>query len=277
MVTINASGINTEIKVNGQKLETVTSFKYLGSVITDEGSEPEIIFRIAQTTAACTSLEWQEYLSQLQDTTDALPYYIHLPVCLWIMDPHSRAPQKNTSHGKQVLAQDTTHLTQRPCYQGGSPCQDPTDNWTTRRPDDRKETQTAAVGHVSSSAGLAKTISQGTVKGGRRQGRQRKRWEDSIREWTGLEFPKSQRAVETRKKWRKLVTKSSVVPERPLRLRDRWWWWWWWWYNLASIFALEKCCTISPVNQGTVTATVKTNWMTLWRGSHLTVSRSLVV
>ena len=34
---------NTEIKVNGQKLETVTSFKYLGSVITDEGSKPEIL------------------------------------------------------------------------------------------------------------------------------------------------------------------------------------------------------------------------------------------
>ena len=34
----NTSGINTEIKVNGQKLETVTSFKYLGSVISDEGS-----------------------------------------------------------------------------------------------------------------------------------------------------------------------------------------------------------------------------------------------
>ena len=29
----NASGINTEIKVNGQKLETVTSFRYLGSVM----------------------------------------------------------------------------------------------------------------------------------------------------------------------------------------------------------------------------------------------------
>ena len=37
---------------------------------------------------------------------------------------------------------------------------------------------------------------QGTVKGGRKQGRQRKRWEDNIREWTGLEFAKSQRAVE---------------------------------------------------------------------------------
>ena len=33
MVTNDASGINTEIRVNGQKLETVTSFKYLGSVI----------------------------------------------------------------------------------------------------------------------------------------------------------------------------------------------------------------------------------------------------
>ena len=43
-------------------------------------------------------------------------------------------------------------------------------------------------GHVSRSSGLAKTILQGTVKGGRRQGRQRKRWEDNIREWTGLEF-----------------------------------------------------------------------------------------
>ena len=76
-------------------------------------------------------------------------------------------------------------------------------------------------GNVSRSSGLAKTILQGTVKGGRRKGRQRKRWEDNIREWTGLEFAKSQRAVETRGKWRKLVTKSSVMPQRPLRLRDR--------------------------------------------------------
>ena len=62
-------------------------------------------------------------------------------------------------------------------------------------------------GHVSRSSSLAKTILQGTVKGGRRQGGQRKRREDSIREWTGLEFGKSQRAVENREKWRKLVCK----------------------------------------------------------------------
>ena len=54
-------------------------------------------------------------------------------------------------------------------------------------------------GHVSRSSGLAKTILWGIVRGGRRPGRQRKRWEDNIREWTGLEFAKSQRVWRTQK------------------------------------------------------------------------------
>ena len=62
---------------------------------------------------------------------------------------------------------------------------------------------------------------QGTVKGERRQGRQKKWWEDNIREWTGLDFAKSQSAVENREKWRTLVVKSPVVPQRPSQLRDR--------------------------------------------------------
>ena len=57
LMTNNTSGINTEIKINGQKLETVTGFNYLGSVITDEGSKPEILSKIAQTTAALTRLK----------------------------------------------------------------------------------------------------------------------------------------------------------------------------------------------------------------------------
>ena len=47
----NISGINTNTK------ETVTSFKYLGSAVTNEGSKPEIFSRIAQTTAAFTRLK----------------------------------------------------------------------------------------------------------------------------------------------------------------------------------------------------------------------------
>ena len=56
---------STQIKVNGQKLETVTSFKYLGSVIADEGAKPELFSRIAQTTAAVTWLKpvWNDRYS----------------------------------------------------------------------------------------------------------------------------------------------------------------------------------------------------------------------
>ena len=73
-------------------------------------------------------------------------------------------------------------------------------------------------GHVSHSSGLAKTILQDTVKGRRRQDRKKKKEDvgkQQISEWTGLEFAKSQRAVENREKWRKLLVKSSVVPQRP--------------------------------------------------------------
>ena len=37
-------------------------------------------------------------------------------------------------------------------------------------------------GHVSRSLGLAKTILQGTVKGGRKEGRQWRKWGDNVRE-----------------------------------------------------------------------------------------------
>ena len=57
LMTHNTDGINTETKINGQKLETVTSFKYLGSVITNAGSKPEILSRTAQTIAALTRLK----------------------------------------------------------------------------------------------------------------------------------------------------------------------------------------------------------------------------
>ena len=50
-MTSNTSGIK-EIKVNGQKLETVTSFNYRRPVVYDEGSKPEILSRIAKATAA---------------------------------------------------------------------------------------------------------------------------------------------------------------------------------------------------------------------------------
>ena len=82
-----------------------------------------------------------------------------------------------------------------------------------------KETQTAVVWSRLPFIRSRQTILQGTVKGERSQGRQRERWEDNIREWTGLGFAKSQRAVENRGEWRKLVVKPTVVPQRPPRFK----------------------------------------------------------
>ena len=71
-------------------------------------------------------------------------------------------------------------------------------------------------GHVSCSSGVAKTILQGTVNGGRQQGGQRKRWEDNIRKWTGLEFGRSQRAVGEQAKMEKTVCKIICdAPNHP--------------------------------------------------------------
>ena len=58
----SANGIQREIRVKGQKLGTVTSFKYLGAVVSDDGSKPEVFSMIAQATAALTKLKpiWRE-------------------------------------------------------------------------------------------------------------------------------------------------------------------------------------------------------------------------
>ena len=83
-----------------------------------------------------------------------------------------------------------------------------------------KEGELRLYGHISRSSGMSKTILQGTVKGTRRRGRQKKRWEDNIKEWTVMGSGDSQRAAEDREGWKGFVAASSVVPGRSPRLRD---------------------------------------------------------
>ena len=199
---------------------TVTSFKYLGSIITDEGSKPEILSRIAQATAALTRLKpiWIDKsisLSSKIRLMRSLVTSIFLYACeSWTLTaelhrrikamemrcyrkiPHISYKDRVTNEEvrakiQQVNGQheDLLTIVKRPKLQ-----------W---------------YGHVSRSSGLAKTILKGTVKGGRRQGGQRKRWEDNIRELTGLEFAKSQRAVENREKWKKMVENHLWYPNDP--------------------------------------------------------------
>ena len=61
-MTNSGNGIQKEAKVKGQKLGTVTSFKYLGAVVSDDGSKSEILSRIVQATTALTKLKpiWRD-------------------------------------------------------------------------------------------------------------------------------------------------------------------------------------------------------------------------
>ena len=73
-------------------------------------------------------------------------------------------------------------------------------------------------GIVSRSSGLAKTILHGTVKGKRKRGRQKKMWEDNIKDWTGMDLASLTRAAENRTRCKGIGANSSVVPRRPSKV-----------------------------------------------------------
>ena len=57
LMTNRGNGIQREIKVKGQKLSTLTSFKYLGAIVSDDVTKPKILSRIARATTALTKLK----------------------------------------------------------------------------------------------------------------------------------------------------------------------------------------------------------------------------
>ena len=151
--------------------------------------------------------------------------------------PSQQSSKEVTSHGNEVLPQDTTHLIQRPGYQRGSPYQASAGNRTTRRPDHRKETQNAVVWSCLPFIRCGQNHLARHSERGRRQadrGRGRKTAPGNEQAWSS---PSPRGQWKTGKKWRNLVVKSSVssvVPQQPSQLRDRWWWWWWWWWNYSQ-------------------------------------------
>ena len=123
--------------------------------------------------------------------------------------------------GNEVLPQETTHLILLPCYQRESPCHDLAGNWTTRRPpDDRKETQTAVVW---SCFPFMRSGQNHLARHSERGKKTRQTEEEVGRQHRGMDRPGVSQVPEgsgKQGKWRKLVAKSSVVPQRPSRLRD---------------------------------------------------------
>ena len=174
------------------------------------------------------------------------------------MDPHSSAPKKNTNHGNEVLLQDTTHFVQRPCYQQGSPCKEPTGNRTTRRPlDDRKETEAAVVWTCLP---FIRSGHNHFARPSERGRKTRLKEEEVAEQHQGMDRPGVRQVQEgscEQIKWRKLVVNSSLVPKRPSPLRDRWWWWW-----LYTQFSLCAVRLTGPKNQ----LTKQLNRWVVWYG-----------
>ena len=131
------------------------------------------------------------------------------------MDPHSRAPKKNTSHGNEVLRK-ILHISYKDLVANEEvrariqQAIGPHEDLLTIL----KETQTEVVWSCFPFI----RSGQNHLARHSERGKKTRRTKEDNREWTGLEFGKSQRAVENREKWRKLVAKSSVVPQRPSRV-----------------------------------------------------------
>ena len=226
LMTNNTKGISLDVRIGDQKLETVQSFKYLGSVVTDEGSKQEIMSRIALTIGALTKLKtiWKGKniaLSSKIRLMRSLVISVFLYACeTWTLTAELEKKIQTTEMRCFRRLLGISYRDRVTNEEVGNRIRQATglyeDLLTTV-----KKRKLRWYGHKTRSIGLAKMIRQGTVQGGRRRGRQKKRWEDNITEWTGLKLGEALRKAENREEWRTVVVRSYLVPQRSTRLWDK--------------------------------------------------------
>ena len=190
-MTNNPEGFNTNISVDGQVLETVGSFKYLGAIVSDEGSRKETLSRIAQAIMVFHKLDsfWRDKSFNLKSKIRlmrTLVISIFLYACeSWTLTAELErkiyvTEMKFYRRILNIRYQD--HVTNDEVRNKITAVVGPLETLLSTV----KRRKLRWFGHVVRSNGLAKTVLQGTVQGGRKRERSRKRWEDNIKEWTGL-------------------------------------------------------------------------------------------
>ena len=196
LVTNNTSGINTEIKGNGRKLETVTSFKYLGSLITDEGPKPEILSRIAQTALARLKPVWIDKSISLSSKIRLIRSFVTsslLYACeSWTLtaELQRRIQAMEMRCNRKILRISyKDHVTNEEVRAKIQQAIGPHEYLPTIV----KRRKLQRYGHVSRSSGLAKTILQGTVKGGKKT---RQTEEEVGRQHQGMDRPGVRQVLE---------------------------------------------------------------------------------
>lgn len=228
-VLVNGTDDTTSatIFMNGQQLEEVANFKYLGATLTKDGrSTTEIKTRLAMATSAMAKLNniWKS--REISFSTKfklyrALVLSILLYGCeSWTLNAETtrRVQTFETKCFRRLLGiswadrQTNDYVRARVAHLIGH--QDPLLSTIKRR-------KMSWFGHVTRHNTLPKMILQGTLEGGRRRGRQMKSWMDNIKEWTRLDSPTLLRRAEDRAGWRSLAASASLMsPLRPYRSGD---------------------------------------------------------
>ena len=180
VMTNNPNGFQRGIKIKGQRLEDVENFKYLGAIISNEGSKPEILSRIAQTIAALSrlmiiwrdknislvsrvKLMWTLILSTFLYAYESWTLTVEMDRRIQALEMRCYRRLLNISYKDHVMNEEVRSRIQ---------------NATGMHNDLLtmvKKRKLRWYGHISRYSGMAKTILQGTVKGARRRGRQKKR------------------------------------------------------------------------------------------------------
>ena len=207
---LNDDNCQPNIDIHGEIIETVKSFKYLGSIINENGSRKEILSRAAQASQAYSNLKiiWNDKDIRLKyklKLMDSLVNSIFLYACeTWTLtaELEKRILAFEMKNIRKLLG--ITYLdrvtNQEIIDRISSSLTSPfTDILTTV-----KRRKLKWYGHVTRGDGLAKIILQGNVEGKRSRGRPKKQWIDNIKEWTGKGFNELNEIVYDRKKWRKL-------------------------------------------------------------------------
>ena len=194
------------------------NFKYLGAIISNEGSKPEILSRIAQITAALSRLKiiWRDKKISLASKVK-LMWMLILSTFLYACESWTLTEEierriqalemrcyrrlLNISYKENVTNEEVRNR-----IQNGIGVLDDLLIMVKKR-------KLRRFGHISRSSGMAKTILQGTVKGARRRGRQKKRWEDNITEWTGMGFGDSLRQRKIGKGGKVLLQRHLWYPD----------------------------------------------------------------
>ena len=237
LMTNNSNGISTDIIIDNKKLETICHVKHLGAIVSDNGSAPEVLSRIAQTTAAVTKVKviWNDKNVAISSKI-GLMRSLSVPrirlmrslamsiffVCTWNMNHNSRHCKKDTGIGDEMFPQPSQYLIQRSHNQWESESQNWKRHWAMWRPPDFSEkTQT----EVARTCHTITWIGQDYPTGNSSRRDTKRQTEETIgRQHQGVDWPWMEyHTTESRELQgvEEAVAKSTEEPQWSVRLRDR--------------------------------------------------------